>query len=80
MKSAPSIMVAATVAAALAGGVLLVAEDRMLFEPQHAMLTDLVGDAYPGGTLWEQPPARRAPLEPRGGVVHRAGSGVQERR
>jgi hypothetical protein len=79
MKPAPSMMVAATVAAALAGGVLLAAEDRMLFEPQHAMLSGLVDDVTDLSPLWEEQPARRDPLESRRGVT-RAGSGVQERR
>lgn len=78
MKPAPSMMVAATVAAALAGGALLAAEDRMLFEPQQAMLLGVIDDADIG-PLWDKQPARRAPLESRLGV-HRSGSGVQERR
>jgi hypothetical protein len=79
MKPAPSMMVAATVAAALAGGVLLAAEDRMLFEPQHAMLLGVVDDTSGFSPLWQEQPAGHAPHEARRGV-NRAGSGVQERR
>lgn len=47
MKTTPSLIAGLTASAALVAGVLLAAEDRALFEPQHAMLADL---ADPVGT------------------------------
>jgi hypothetical protein len=76
MKTAPSLMAAVTAVAALAAGALLAAEDRMLFEPQHAMLVGLVDDV--SATLGEQPAPRRAGDGRRS--VSRADSGAQERR
>jgi hypothetical protein len=76
MKTAPSLMAAVTAVAALAAGALLAAEDRMLFEPQHAMLIGLVDDV--SASLGEQPAPRRAGESRRS--VSRAGSGAQERR
>jgi hypothetical protein len=81
MKSAPShipsLMAAVTAVAALGAGALLAAEDRMLFEPQHAMLVGLVDDV--GSALLADKPAVRQPVEVRR-AVNRAGSGAQERR
>lgn len=76
MKSAPSLMAAVTAVAALAAGALLAAEDRMLFEPQQAMLVGLVDDV---GVLLDEDPASRSPSEGRRSVS-RSGSGTQERR
>lgn len=53
MKPAPSLMAAVTAAAALAAGALLAVDDRMLFEPQQAMLAGLVDDV---GELLAEPP------------------------
>ncbi len=76
MKRAPSFTVAATVVAALAAGALLAAEDRMLFEPQHASLVGVVVDEALG--TWSAPEASQRPaVLP---AVTRAGSAVQERR
>lgn len=77
MKSAPSLMAAVTAVAALGAGALLAAEDRMLFEPQQAMLVGLVDDV--GGALLADKPAVHQPAEVRR-AVNRAGSGAQERR
>lgn len=76
MKPAPSLMAAVTAVAALAAGALLAAEDRMLFEPQQAMLVSWVDDM---GALLVDEPSVRPPAEPRRSVS-RAGSGTQERR
>ncbi len=75
MKSAPSLMAAVTAVAALAAGGLLAAEDRMLFEPQQAMLVGLVDDM---STLIDDPAAARLPVEHRR-TVSRAGSGAERR-
>lgn len=57
MKSAPHLIAGFTAAAALGAVVLLAAEDRALFEPQHAaMLLEVVD---PAGPAWA--PARLAP-------------------
>lgn len=77
MKSAPSLMAAVTAVAALAAGGLLASEDRMLFEPQQAMLVGVIDEI--GSALLEEQPAVRHAMEPRR-AVHRAGSGAQERR
>lgn len=74
MKSAPSLMAAVTAVAALAAGGLLAAEDRMLFEPQQAMLVGLLDDV--SSTLLEEQPARTT--EHRRSVT-RAGSGAERR-
>jgi hypothetical protein len=76
MKSAPSLMAAVTAVAALAGTALLAAEDRMLFEPQHAMLVGLADEL---GEVFIEEPAARVPAEARRSVT-RAGSAVQDRR
>lgn len=75
MKPVPSLMAAVTAVAALAAGALLAAEDRMLFEPQQAMLVGLVDEA---GMLLEEQPAPRVPVEARR-TVSRAGSGAERR-
>jgi hypothetical protein len=50
MKFAPHLMVGFTVSAALAAGALLAAEDRALFEPQHAVaMLDVVDEV---GAAW----------------------------
>lgn len=42
MKTAPHFIVGLTVCFALGAGLLLAAEDRALFDPQHSMLSVLV--------------------------------------
>jgi hypothetical protein len=76
MKSAPSLMAAVTAVAALAGTALLAAEDRMLFEPQQAMLVGLADEL---GEFFTEEPAARVPADARRSVT-RAGSAVQDRR
>lgn len=86
MKAAPSFMAAVTAAAALGAGALLATEDRMLFEPQQAMLAGAAEDL---GSLWgDGPLVNQRPASARAGAAvlevrrnaGRAGSGVQERR
>lgn len=82
MKPAPSLipplLAAVTAVGALAAGGLLASEDRMLFEPQQAMLVGLVDDLGDAFVDDAQPAARHAGEQRRS--VHRAGSGAQERR
>ena len=53
MKSTPHLMVGFTAAAALGAVVLLAAEDRALFEPQHAAV--LLEAVDPESPAWAPP-------------------------
>jgi hypothetical protein len=53
LKSTPHLMVGFTAAAALGAVVLLAAEDRALFEPQHAAM--LLEAVDPQGAAWAPP-------------------------
>jgi hypothetical protein len=47
MKTAPYLVASVTATAALVGGALLAAQDRDLFEPQHALLDGLLAVSDP---------------------------------
>lgn len=47
LKTAPYLVAGVTAAAALVGGVLLAAQDRDLFDPQHALLDGLLAQDEP---------------------------------
>ncbi|MBX3621048.1 MAG: hypothetical protein KF891_13845 [Rhizobacter sp.] len=62
MKAAPFFVAGLTASAALAAGALLTAEDRALFEPQHAMLVGLVDGATVSPMASQAPRRAAAPV------------------
>ncbi|HEY0820959.1 MAG TPA: hypothetical protein VGD46_19390 [Rhizobacter sp.] len=69
-------MATVTAVAALAAGALLAAEDRVLFEPHHALLVGVADDL---GEFFLGEPAARATLETRP-AASRVGGTTPERR